>query len=235
MGPEKTIDGSGLVDGKHSTAMTDMWLSCSPAPEPVVPSDPNSPVGKPVDPNDPNSPLVPPEMVTPEVWIQYEFERIQKLQEMHVWNWNSAAEMYFGLGVKDANVLYSSNGTDWTTLGTFTFAAAPGKDDYTYNTVVDFKGAAAKFVRIVMISSWRGLNEYGLSEVQFFSYPVYAREPSPAPGTGGMALDATINWRAGRDAVSHKVYLSTDKMRWPTALRRASPSTRTVSSSARPS
>jgi hypothetical protein len=224
MGPEKTIDGSGLVDGKHSAAMEDMWLSCSPGPEPVDsgiqvgepidPDDPNSPkVGDPIDPNDPNSPLVtaPVVMVTPEVWIQYEFERIQKLQEMHVWNWNSAAEQYFGLGVKEASVLVSNNGTDWTAFGDFAFAAGNGKADYTFNTVIDFQGTAAKFVRIVMKSSQRGLYEFGLSEVQFFSYPVYAREPVPAPGTTGLALDATINWRAGRAAASHKVYISTDK------------------------
>ncbi len=224
MGPEKTIDGSGLVDGKHSTAMTDMWLSCSPGPEPVDsgiqvgepidPNDPNSPkVGDPIDPNDPNSPLVTPPvvMVTPEVWIQYEFDRIQKLQEMHVWNWNSAAEKYFGLGVKEATILVSDNGTDWTALGDFALAAGTGKADYTFNTVVDFQGTAAKFVRIVMKSSQRGLYEFGLSEVQFFSYPVYAREPVPAPGTTGLALDATVNWRGGRVAASHKVYISTDK------------------------
>ena len=224
MGPEKTIDGSGLVDGKHSASMTDMWLSCSPAPvqidpnsfvgKPLDPNDPNSPVvGERIDPNDPNSPVVaaPVVIVTPEVWIQYEFERIQKLQEMHVWNWNSAAEQYFGLGVKEATILVSNDGAEWTALGDFTFAEAPGTADYTYNTVVDFKGTAAKFVRIVMKSSWRGLNEYGLSEVQFFSYPVYSREPTPAPGTTGVALDATISWRSGRDAASHTIYISTDR------------------------
>jgi len=210
MGPEKTINGSGLVDGKHSALMTDMWLSCSPAPVQV---DPNSFVGKPLDPNDPNSPVVaaPVVMVTPEVWIQYEFARIQKLQEMHVWNWNSAAEAYFGLGVKEATVLVSFDGVEWTPLGDFEFAAAPGKADYAYNTVVDFQGTSAKFVRIVMKSSQRGLNEFGLSEVQFFSYPVYSREPTPAVGKTGMALDATVSWRSGRDAGSHKVYVSTDK------------------------
>jgi transforming growth factor-beta-induced protein len=224
MGPEKTIDGSGLVAGLHSASMEDMWLSCSPAPEqvdpnsfvgqPLDPNDPNSPVvGEPIDPNDPNSPVVaaPVVMVTPEVWIQYEFDRIQKFQEMHVWNWNSAAEQYFGLGVKEATILVSNDGVEWTPLGDFEFAAAPGASGYAYNTVIDFQGTAAKFVRLVMKSSQKGANEYGLSEVQFFSYPVYAREPSPAPGKTGMALDATVSWRSGRDAGSHQVYISTDK------------------------
>ena len=82
MGPEKTIDGSGLTGEVHSADMTHMWLSCMPAAQPQDPCDPNSP------------------LLTPATWIQYEFGRLEKLQEMWVWNWNSAAEKYFGLGVK---------------------------------------------------------------------------------------------------------------------------------------
>lgn len=35
MGPEKTIDGSGLVDGAHSNVPSDTWLSQKDGPEPV--------------------------------------------------------------------------------------------------------------------------------------------------------------------------------------------------------
>jgi transforming growth factor-beta-induced protein len=193
MGPEKTIDGSGLTGDLHSADMTQMWLSCLTQPAKK-------------DPNDPNSPLV-----TPETWIQYQFDKVQKLQEMRVWNWNSGAEKYFGLGVKGATVKYSANGTDWTTLGDFQFAAAPGTAGYKYNTVVNFAGAAAKFVKIVIQTSHKGLLEFGLSEVKFFASPVIAREPSPASGTKNVAPDATLNWRAGLEAASHKVFISTDK------------------------
>jgi hypothetical protein len=35
MGPEKTIDGSGLDGDRHSTVLTDMWLSAQHAPQPA--------------------------------------------------------------------------------------------------------------------------------------------------------------------------------------------------------
>ena len=50
-----------------------------------------------------------------------------------------------------------------------------------------------------------------MSEVRFFSIPVQAREPEPASGATGVALDVTLNWRPGREAASHKVYFGTDK------------------------
>jgi transforming growth factor-beta-induced protein len=184
MGPQKTVDGSGLTGDLHSADMTQMWLSC------FSPTDPNNKEAN---------------------WIQYAFDRVQRLQDMQIWNWNSAVEKYFDLGVRDATIKYSSNGTDWTVLGDFTFAAAPGTAGYKYNTVVSFNGKAAKFVKIVIKSSQNGYPEYGLSEVRFFSAPVYAREPSPAVGTTGVALDPSLSWRTGREAVSHKVYISADK------------------------
>jgi uncharacterized surface protein with fasciclin (FAS1) repeats len=192
MGPEKTIDGSGLVGDLHSASMEDMWLSCAPA---AVFQDPN----------DPNGPLM-----TPEVWIQYEFDNEYKLSEMWVWNWNSAADKYFGLGAKEVTILYSGNGTDWTPLGEAQFARAPGQVNYAPNTIVNLN-VVAKYVKIVMKSSYRGLNEYGLSEVRFYSIPVRATQPSPAPGTKGVPLNPVLSWRAGREAASHKVYLGTDK------------------------
>jgi hypothetical protein len=53
MGPEKTIDGSGLDDNdQHSTETDTMWLSNADGPQPT--------------------------------WIQYEFDKIYRLQEMWV-------------------------------------------------------------------------------------------------------------------------------------------------------
>jgi len=52
------------------------------------------------------------------------------------------------------------------------------------------------------------LAQYSLSEVRFFYIPVRARLPQPASGGTGVALDAVLSWRAGRDAASHDVYFS---------------------------
>ncbi|MHC4168239.1 MAG: LamG domain-containing protein, partial [Planctomycetota bacterium] len=121
------------------------------------------------------------------------------------------------------------DGADWTTLGTtHEFARAPGSAGYASNTTVDFSGVAAKYVRITPISNWGGiLAQYGLSEVRFSSIPLSARRPDPDPGAtdvsvnatlawragreADVSVNATLAWRAGREAATHDVYLSTDE------------------------
>jgi len=146
-------------------------------------------------------------------WIEYEFDGVYKLHEMWVWNSNDSLEPAIGFGFKNVTIEYSVDGTDYTTLGTtHEFARAPGLDDYAHNTTVDLGGAAARYVRLTANSNWGGiLEQYGLSEVRFFSIPVYAREPSPDSGTTDVDVDVTLGFRAGREADKHDVYLSSDE------------------------
>ena len=181
MGPENTINGSGLdVNDLHSTQETDMWLSST------------EPLG---------------------AWIEYELDKVYKLHEMWVWNSNDSLEPVIGFGFKDVTIEYSANGTDYTTLGTtHEFAQGTGAADYAHNTTVDFSGVTAKYVRLTANSNWGGiLDQYGLSEVRFFSIPVFAREPSPASGATDIDPDVVLGWRAGREAAEHNVYLSSDE------------------------
>ncbi|MCH7559579.1 MAG: discoidin domain-containing protein, partial [Planctomycetes bacterium] len=146
-------------------------------------------------------------------WIEYELDKVHKLHQMWVWNHNGTMESVLGFGIKDVTIEYSTNGTDYTTLGTtHEFARAPGTPGYAHNTTIDFNSAAAKYVRLTANSNWGGiLDQYGLSEVRFFSIPVFAREPSPDSGTTDVAVDVTLGFRAGREADRHDVYLSTDE------------------------
>jgi len=181
MGPEKTIDGSGLdANDLHSIEPTDMWLSGT---EPL------------------------------RVWIEYEFDNVYKLHEMFIWNSNQRVELLAGFGLKDVTIEYSTNGTDFATLGTtHEFAQAPGLPDYAHNTTVDFGDLTAKYVKLTANSNWGGLlSQYGLSEIRFLHIPVHAREPYPAPGAVGVPPDVILSWGAGREAVSHDVYVSTDQ------------------------
>ncbi|UCC98473.1 MAG: alkaline phosphatase [Phycisphaerales bacterium] len=146
-------------------------------------------------------------------WIQYEFDKVHKLHEMWVWNSNQTFEPLFGFGIKDVTVEYSTNGTDWVALADVPeFAQAPGTADYAPNTTVDFAGALAKYVRLTATSNWGGiLPQYSLSEVRFFCMPVHARGPYPGSGATDVDPDVTLAWRAGREAATHDVYLSTDE------------------------
>jgi hypothetical protein len=53
--------------------------------------------------------------------------------------------------------------------------------------------------------------QYGLSEVRFLQIPVSARNPYPASGATGVDVDMVFGWMAGRNAATHNVYVSADK------------------------
>ena len=146
-------------------------------------------------------------------WIQYEFDKIHKLDEMWIWNYNATFEPVLGVGFRDVTIELSTNGTDWTPLdGVPELAQAPGLADYTADTILELGGAPAKYVRLTANSNWStiGLQQYGLSEVRFLSIPVHARAPQPAPDQTGVHPEALLSWRPGREADQHDVYLSTD-------------------------
>jgi len=145
-------------------------------------------------------------------WIQFAFDRVYKLYEMRVWNYNVVFESVLGFGFKAAAIEYSVDGTTWTLLKETQFAQAPGQDSYAVGTTVDFGGAAAKFVRLTAKNNWGGIvPQFGLSEVRFYYTPVNPRQPNPASGATGVNESTILSWRAGREAASHKVYFGTDK------------------------
>ena len=144
-------------------------------------------------------------------WIQYEFDQVHKLDKMWVWNSNQIIEAFMGLGAKDVVVETSVDGAEWSVVeGATLFNQAPGSPDYTANTTVDFGGVLAKLVKITINSGYGLMPQYSLSEVRLFSTPVQAREPMPASGDVVGDVDVMLNWRAGREAAVHEVYLGTD-------------------------
>ena len=146
-------------------------------------------------------------------WIRWEFDKAYKLDEMWVWNANQEIESMLGFGAKNVTIEYSVDGQTWKTLeGVPEFAQAPGTPDYTANTTVDFHGVEAKFVRLTINANWGGVAaQVGLSEVRFFYVPVRAFAPQPADKATGVSVNASLQWRPGREAESHKVYLGADK------------------------
>jgi len=147
---------------------------------------------------------------TDPVYVQYEFDRVLKLHEMWVWNYNVEFDLVLGFGFKDVTVEYSLDGTDWSVLGDVEFARSTAKPHYAHNTAVDFQGVAAKYVRLTVKSNWGSIPQYGLSEVRFYHIPVSARQPQPADGATDVDRASTLSWRAGREATSHEVYLGMD-------------------------
>ncbi|MCX5644973.1 MAG: discoidin domain-containing protein [Phycisphaerae bacterium] len=178
MGPEKTVDGSGLTGDLHGIESTTMWMSKGTLPN----------------------------------WIQYEFDAVYKLDKLLVWNSNQMIETYIGFGAKDVTVEYSVDGVTWTTLaGVPEFARATGLPGYAANTTVDFGGALAKYVKLTIDKNYAAMaTQTGLSEVRFTYIPVQARAPQPVTAATAISLDASLNWRPGREATSHQVFFGTD-------------------------
>ncbi|NLH44301.1 MAG: discoidin domain-containing protein [Planctomycetes bacterium] len=146
-------------------------------------------------------------------WIQFAFDGVYKLDKMWVWNSNQLIESMIGFGAKDVTVEYSVDGTTWTKLeGTPEFARGTGMPTYTANTTVSFNGAVAQFVKLTINANWGGMAaQTGLSEVRFFYIPVQASEPDPANGVANAPVEPVLSWRAGREAVSHKVYFGSNE------------------------
>jgi hypothetical protein len=143
--------------------------------------------------------------------ITFEFDRVYKMHEMLVWNYNVAFELLLGFGVKDATVEYSTDGAEWATLGDVALAQATAKSDYAANTTVDLQGVPAQYVRLIVNSAHGVMGKFGLGEVRFMQIPAHARQPQPADETADVpVIDTALSWRAGREAVTHEVYLSTD-------------------------
>ena len=144
-------------------------------------------------------------------WIMYEFSELYKIHEMFVWNHNAKIGTG-GSGFKNTIIEYSQDGQAWTQLTATQFNRAPGRIDYVYNTTVPFNGAVARYVRITALGNWaNNQNGAGLSEVRFTYIPVRARKPSPDTGSVDVPLNRVLTWRAGREALTHNVYISTNE------------------------
>jgi hypothetical protein len=145
-------------------------------------------------------------------WIQFEFDHVYALHELWVWNSNQLIEPILGFGVKTVKIEYSVDGATWTALeGVPEFARAPGELGYKPNTAVNFGGGSAKYVKLSIEANWGGTAQTGLAEVRFFSIPVYASQPTPATGRKGVGVDTVLTWRSGREATTHRIYLSPDR------------------------
>jgi len=145
-------------------------------------------------------------------WIQYEFDKVYKFDQFWVWNANQVVEAFVGFGAKDVVIEHSTDGEKWTVLeGVPEFTRAPGVATYTADTIVDFGGIMAKYVRVTINSNWGGVTQQtSLSEVRFFYIPLQAFGPQPPDGATNVSVGVSLSWRPGREATSHTVSIGPD-------------------------
>ncbi|NQV36123.1 MAG: discoidin domain-containing protein, partial [Phycisphaeraceae bacterium] len=168
-GPEETVNASGLT-GAGDLHGTDRATMWLSAPDGQQPT-----------------------------WIQYSFDKLYRLQALHVWNYNEGG-LNTMFGLREVTIEYSEDGSAWIPLdGVREFAQAPGLANYASNTVVDLSDVVAQHVRLTAVSNWSPgnvFNQYGLSEVRFEYIPMSARDMRPAQGSTDVESNVTLNWRA---------------------------------------
>jgi len=181
MGPEKTVDGSGLNESdQHSTDPTNMWLSS------VIDSQPTW-IQYEFDRAYKLEKML--------VWNSNEFlEFLFGLGAKDVTvEYSEDGAAWTALG--DVEFAQATSQADYTSNTTVDLGVALAK--YVKLTINSNWGGL--------------LPQYSLSEVRFFYIPVQAREPKPILGGKGVERDVVLDWRAGREAASHEISFSSDQ------------------------
>ncbi len=187
MGPEKTVDGSGLSpDDKHNVDGKAMWLSNRKGPEPTwirFQFDKSYKLY--------------------EMWVWNSNQAMESslgvgAKDVTI-EYSTDAATWTTLG--DFEFAQAPSEDDYASNTTVNLRGAVAK--YVKLTIKS--------------NWFGALPQYGLSEVRFFYVPVSAREPKPATDTTGLHPQVTLSWRAGREATSHEVYLGSDPNNLPLA------------------
>ena len=140
--------------------------------------------------------------------IVFEFDKLEKLDKMVVWNYNQTGYVDYGVAKTDISVWTENEGWKKAKQGVI-FDKAEGTYDYDSPMVINLDLVEAQKVRFENITSWNTDNQVGLSEVRFYSpLGAHACNPEPANKTIVTSIAQThAEWTAGKDAVVHKVYL----------------------------
>jgi len=181
MGPEKTVDGSGLnASDRHSVEPTDMWLSSVIGPQPTWIQFEFDRTYK----------LL-------EMWVWNSNQLLEAVigfgaKDVTI-EYSEDSTTWTSLG--DVEFARAPGSADYAHDTTVDMAGALAKF---VKLTINSNWAGL-------------LPQYGLSEVLFFYIPVQAREPKPISGGKGVERNVVLDWRAGREAASHEVSFSSDK------------------------
>lgn len=95
---------------------------------------------------------------------------------VYLWNYNERGG-YNSRSVKDVAISSSTDNRTFTTLGTFTFAMAPGTDDYRGEAMSFRQAVNARYFQWKILSNYRGGEMSGIAEVRFANADAKAEIP----------------------------------------------------------
>lgn len=135
--------------------------------------------------------------------ITFDLGASYNVDGFHVWNYDSGAYggvPYWERAAKEVVISTSSDGVDFTSLGTFTFAPSPGTDGYLGETI-SLGGVTASFIRFDILSNYSAQGfEFGvgLAEVRFLGSTAAVPEPASIAmlALGGLAVGLAARRRS---------------------------------------
>jgi len=128
-----------LDDQAHNTSNNSIWMSCTPSTNPLA-------------------------EIGQTHWILYEFDEIQAIESIHIWNINNPDELTSG--AKRIRMDISPDGASWTNMGVALIDMAEASEDYIGQDISEYGSFEAQFVLLTIIENHGGLCS-GLSEVRF--------------------------------------------------------------------
>ncbi len=149
------------AEDRHSTDMMHAWMSCDESMNPHM-------------------------LLGESHWIQFEFDQVETIYDIYVWNLNHPD--HAASGVKEMAISLSLDGATWDVVDTISIAQATTSGDYLPRFVVDLEGLSAKYLVFTALSTHGG-SCAGLSEVK-----IYTEDVSGKPS---FELDLTVCENAG--------------------------------------
>ena len=136
--------------------------------------------------------------------VIFALDRVEALGALYIWNYCEKGKT--DCGVKDLNVQYSVDGSNWSNLGDFTLTQASQDEIDAYGGCVasgydtepiDFKGVPARYIALTPQSNYGG-DKTGLAEVRVFRHKIRPGENDVITGkvvraTVGKTPEAAFN------------------------------------------
>jgi len=108
--------------------------------------------------------------------ITFDLGRVENLDRLRVWNYIERRRGLMNYGVKNFDILASSDGADYRTLGSFTLREADSIEDKHYHQDIDVEINDARYIRFDVKTNYNtshycsGISKHtGLSKVTFFN------------------------------------------------------------------
>lgn len=129
-----------LYPDRHTTSPSDAWKSCQEA------LNPNGESGM-------------------SHWIKFDFETVQSITDVKIWNLNDPANL--SDGVSSLRIDYSLDNTTWTNAGSFDVAISQGSAFYEGEIIANLNGINARYL-ILTAEENHGGSCFGISESRFY-------------------------------------------------------------------